>query len=264
MTGPAVLSTVAEGVATITLNRPEAMNALDLATKTALLDAVHAAADDTAVRCVVLTGTGRAFCVGQDLHEHVEGLRSGSVDELLATVTEHYNPVALALHRLEKPVVAAVNGVAAGAGASLAFLADLRIVAATAGFNLAFAGIALSCDTGASWTLPRLVGATRAMDLLLRPRTVSAEEALAIGLATEVVADADFADRVRSVATALAAGPTLAYASIRTAVDHSATHTLAESLAVEAELMGRTGASTDHARAVEAFLGKQRPSFIGS
>jgi 2-(1,2-epoxy-1,2-dihydrophenyl)acetyl-CoA isomerase len=102
------------------------------------------------------------------------------------------------------------------------------------------------------------------MDLLLRPRTVSAEEALAIGLATEVVADADFADRVRSVATALAAGPTLAYASIRTAVDHSATHTLAESLAVEAELMGRTGASTDHARAVEAFLGKQRPSFIGS
>lgn len=264
MTGPAVLSAVVDGVATITFARPEARNAIDLTTKTELLTALHNAADDTDVRCLVLTGTGRAFSVGQDLKEHIAGLQTRSPEEMWATVPEHYNPIALALHRMEKPVVAAVNGVAAGAGASIAFLADVRIVAASAGFNLAFAGIGLSCDTGCSWTLPRLVGPTRALDLLFNPRTIGAEEALRLGIATEVVPDEEFGGRVAAVAAALAAGPTVAYASLRQAVGYSATHPLAEALAFEAERMRRTGGSADHRRAVEAFLAKQPPTFHGS
>ena len=262
--GAAIGCEVVGGVATITFRRTEAMNAIDLSTKTELLSTLRQVASDTAVRCVVLTGTGRAFSVGQDLKEHVAGLRSASPDELWATVPEHYNPIALALHTMDKPVVAAVNGVAAGAGASIAFLADLRIVAASGGFNLAFANIALSCDTGSSWTLPRLVGPTRALELLYRPRTIGAEESLRLGIATEVVPDEEFADRVRAVAAALAAGPTLAYASMRASVNYASTHSLADSVAFEAEMMRRTGASADHRAAVDAFLAKQRPSFSGT
>ena len=148
---------VSDGVATIRLNRPDAMNSLDIATKELLRETVQHAAEDEAARCVVLTGTGRAFCTGQDLKEHVALLQSGSSAQLFTTVERHYNPTVTALATMEKPVVAAVNGVAAGAGASLAFACDLRIVADTAGFNLAFANVALSCDTGSSYTLQRLV-----------------------------------------------------------------------------------------------------------
>lgn len=259
--GPVVV-TDEGGVRTIRLDRPEAMNALDLATKQALKDAVLAAADDEQVRCVVLTGTGRAFCVGQDLREHVGMLQAGD-DHLGRTVPEHYNPIAHALATMPKPVVAAVNGVAAGAGASFTFAADLRLVAASAGFNLAFTGIALSADSGASWWLPRLVGVAKAKELLLQPRTVGAAEALALGLATEVVPDEEFAARVAQVAAGLAAGPTLAYGAVRRAVAYSATHTLAESLDHEATLMDLTGASADHAAAVAAFLAKRPPVFEG-
>jgi len=253
---------VSEGVGTVTFARPDAMNALDTATKEQLLAAVTAAADDPQVRCLLLTGTGRAFCVGQDLREHVRLLQSQE-PSLWSTVPEHYNPVATALATMDKPVVAGVNGVAAGAGASMAMAADLRIVAASAGFNLAFAAVALSADTGASYHLPRLVGLGRATDLLLRPRTVGAEEALALGLATEVVPDAELAGRAHAVAVELAAGPTLAYAAIRRVVAYSGEHTLAESLAHEAEWMARTGGSADHGEAVQAFLGKRPPRFTG-
>ncbi|HEY5822493.1 MAG TPA: enoyl-CoA hydratase-related protein [Propionibacteriaceae bacterium] len=255
---------VTDQVGTITLDRPAALNALDVGAKEALLDAVRELGADPRVRCVVLTGTGRAFCVGQDLKEHIELLDSGTPDEVWRTVPEHYNPLALALHGLEKPVVAAVNGVAAGAGASLAFLADYRLVAASAGFNLAFAGIALSCDTGSSWTLPRLVGPTRAMDLLLNPRTITADEALRIGIATEVVPDGEFAARVATLSRTLAQGPTLAYAAIRTSVAYAASNTLAAALEVEAEMMAATGASDDHRRAVAAFVAKEKPTFTGT
>ena len=139
------------------------------------------------MRCVVLTGSGRAFCVGQDLKEHVQLLQGGASDTLFSTVDEHYNPIVSALASMPKPVVAAVNGVAAGAGASLAFACDLRLLADTAGFNLAFAGVALSCDTGCSYHLQRLVGRAKAIELLYFPRTVSAEESLELGLATQVV-----------------------------------------------------------------------------
>jgi 2-(1,2-epoxy-1,2-dihydrophenyl)acetyl-CoA isomerase len=250
-------------VATVRLNRPAAMNALDLATKAALRDALHAAADDPAVRCVVLTGAGdRAFCVGQDLREHTTLLKNAD-DVLFRTVPEHYNPIALTLATMAKPVIAAVNGVAAGAGAAFAFAADLRIVAESAGFNLAFTGIGLSADSGSSWWLPRLVGVAKAKELLLMPRTVGAPEALALGLASEVVQDADLPGRVAELAARLAAGPTVAFGAVRRAVTYSLTHDLESSLAHEAELMALTGSTADHAAAVDAFLAKQPPVFGG-
>src|SRR3954451_16580748 len=249
-------------VTTVRLARPEAMNALDVPTKVALRDALTTSAQDEEVRCVVLTGTGRAFCVGQDLREHVRLLGEGS-NVLESTVAEHYNPIALTLATMPKPVVAAVNGVAAGAGAAFAFAADLRIVAESAGFNLAFTGIALSADSGSSWWLPRLVGVAKAKELLLMPRTVSAREALDLGLATEVVPDADLAERAADLARQFADGPTVAYGAVRRAVAYSATHPLEESLAHEAELMALTGTTADHAAAVEAFLAKRKPEYEG-
>lgn len=250
------------GVAVVRLDRPDAMNSLDVATKEALLAALHSVAEDADVRCVVLTGTGRAFCVGQDLKEHVT-LLAEDAEALWRTVAEHYNPVVELLATMDKPVLAAVNGVAAGAGAAFAFACDLRYVADSAGFNLAFTGIALSCDSGTSWSLPRLIGTARAKELLLFPRTVPSQEALTLGLATEVVPDEDLMGRVMEVARRLAAGPTLAYGAVRRAVAFSAGHGLAESLEVEESLMTRTGTSADHRAAVAAFLSKEKPVFSG-
>jgi 2-(1,2-epoxy-1,2-dihydrophenyl)acetyl-CoA isomerase len=257
-----VVHTVRDGVATVTLARPDAMNALDTALKVALLDRLRADAEDERVRAVVLTGQGRAFCVGQDLAEHAHNLEHDP-DAVWATVPEHYTPIATLLATMPKPVVAAVNGVAAGAGAAFAFACDFRVVSERAGFNMAFAGVGLSADSGSSWSLPRLVGVARAKDLLLRPRTVPADEALALGLATEVVPDDEVADRAQALAAELAAGPTVAYGAIRRSVAFSAGHSLAESLAVEGEMMALTGSTEDHAGAVRSFLAKERPAFRG-
>lgn len=260
--GAVVELTVADGVATVTLNRPEAMNALDLAVKEQLLATLQQVADDPAVRCVVLTGRGRAFCVGQDLKEHVAALRRG--DEALGrTVVDHYNPIVMLLATMNKPVLAALNGVAAGAGASFALTADVRVMVESAGINTAFAGIALSCDSGSSWTLPRLVGPARAKDLLYFPRTVPAAECLELGLATRVVTAADFDPVVAELARTLATGPTLAYGSIRRAVAEGAGQDLPMALAHEAELMSLTGDSADHRAAVDAFLAKATPRYTG-
>jgi 2-(1,2-epoxy-1,2-dihydrophenyl)acetyl-CoA isomerase len=258
-----VLLEVADGVATVTLNRPDAMNSLDIATKEALLGALRQVADDPAVRCVVLTGTGRAFCVGQDLKEHVDILKSGATDALFRTVDEHYNPIVTTIVEMQKPVVAAVNGVAAGAGASLAFACDLRIVADTAGFNLAFANIALSCDTGSSFTLQRLVGRAQAIELLYFPRTVKAEEALALGLATQVVPAGELTEVVTGLAARLAAGPTVALGALRQSLTFAADHTFQEAVEFESAQMTRTGQTADHAAAVDAFLAKEKPVFEG-
>jgi 2-(1,2-epoxy-1,2-dihydrophenyl)acetyl-CoA isomerase len=190
------------GVATVTLARPQAMNALDIVTKEALLQALREVADDSAVRCVVLTGQGRAFSVGQDLREHASLLRQAP-HEAWRTVREHYNPIVELVAGMDKPVVAAVNGVAAGAGASLAFAADLRYLADTAGFTLAFAGVALSCDSGASWTLPRLVGTAKAKELMMLGGSIDAATALRLGLATEVLPSAGLPARVAEVSRAL-------------------------------------------------------------
>lgn len=251
-------------VATITINRPESHNALNREARVALRDAVQQAAGDKSVRCVVLTGAGhRAFCAGQDLREHAKDLTSLSEQEIWNAVPEHYVPIAHGLASMPKPVVAAVNGVAAGAGAALTFVCDFRLVADTAGFNLAFTGIGLSCDTGTSWTLPRLVGPAKAVELLMRRRTITAEEAAALGLATSVVPAATLAQEASKLAQDLAAGPTAAYAAIKLALAYSAVHTLQESLAFEGEMMRLTGATQDHHNAVAAFQEKQTPTFGG-
>jgi 2-(1,2-epoxy-1,2-dihydrophenyl)acetyl-CoA isomerase len=164
---------------------------------------------------------------------------------------------------MPKPVIAAVNGVAAGAGASLAFACDLRVLAESAGFNLAFPGVALSCDTGASWTLPRLVGRAKAIELLYFPSTIPSAKALELGLATSVVPDDQLADQVATLAAKLASGPTMSYAAMRQSVNYSSTHDLADSLAFEAEKMNLTGASEDHRHAVAAFVAKEKPTFQG-
>ncbi|MDK1476260.1 enoyl-CoA hydratase-related protein [Streptomyces sp. 549] len=258
-----VLYDLTDGLATVTLNRADAMNALDEATKNALRDALQEAAGDSAVRAVLLTGTGRAFCVGQDLKEHVQSLHS-SGGSALNTVEEHYNPITLALASMPKPVVAGVNGVAAGAGAGFAFAADYRVIADTAAFTTAFAGVALSTDSGMAWTLPRLVGPARATELLLFPRTVKAPEALELGLAHRVVPADRLAEEARAVARTLADGPTLAFAAMKEAMAFGTSHSLADTLAKESELQLRAGASRDHRIAVEAFVAKERPKFTGS
>lgn len=257
-----VLYDVADAVATITLNRPDAMNSLNTETKEALRDAVVRAADDAAVRAVVLTGSGRAFCVGQDLKEHIDNVQNDP-GKVWDTVPEHYNPITLGLATMAKPVVAAVNGVAAGAGASFAFACDFRIVADNAGFNLAFTGVGLTADSGASWTLPRLVGYARAVDLLMRPSTIKAEEALGLGLATEVVPADQVAARAKALATELAAGPTVAFAAVKDSLAYAATHDLASSLEFEHTMQNRAGATKDHLAAVTAFVAKEKPVFTG-
>ncbi|EST39127.1 hypothetical protein N566_03735 [Streptomycetaceae bacterium MP113-05] len=257
-----VLYDVTEGLATVTLNRPDAMNALDTATKDALRDSLRQAAGDPAVRAVLLTGNGRAFCVGQDLKEHIGALRSKGGDAL-TTVHDHYNPITLAIANMPKPVVVGVNGVAAGAGAGFAFAADYRVVADTAAFNTAFAGIALTADSGMSWTLPRLVGPSRAQDLLLFPRSVKAPEALELGLANRVVPAGELPEEAVAVARQLAAGPTAAYAAIKESLAYGATHSLAQTLEKEAELQIRSGGTEDHTIAVEAFVNKEAPRYVG-
>ncbi|MFC4500005.1 MULTISPECIES: enoyl-CoA hydratase/isomerase family protein [Streptomyces] len=258
-----VLYEVSDGLATITLNRPEAMNALNVATKIALRDVVREAADDPAVRAVLLTASGeRAFCVGQDLKEHIELLAKGS-DVVMSTVKEHYNPIVRALTEAPKPVVCAVNGVAAGAGFGFVLAADYRVVADTASFNTSFAGVALTADSGVSWTLPRVIGPGRAADLLLFPRSIKAQEAYELGIANRVVPAAELRAEGERVARALAAGPTVAYAAIKEAVAYGFSHSLSETLDKEDELQGRAGASEDHATAVSAFVKKETPRYLG-
>ncbi|MBC7306294.1 MAG: enoyl-CoA hydratase/isomerase family protein [Dietzia sp.] len=262
-----VLYEVSDGLATITLNRPEAMNALNVATKVALRDAARTAADDDAVRAVLLTAAGdRAFCVGQDLKEHIGLLaadRETGSGQTMSTVREHYNPIVRALAEAPKPVVAAVNGVAAGAGFGFALCADYRVVADTASFNTSFAGVALTADSGISWTLPRVIGPSRAADLLLFPRSIKAQEAYELGIANRLVPAADLRAEAEQVARALAEGPTLAYAALKESMAYALTHSLEESLEKEDELQTRAGASQDHAIAVQAFVNKERPKYLG-
>ncbi|NBM17222.1 enoyl-CoA hydratase/isomerase family protein [Streptomyces sp. GC420] len=257
-----VLYEVTDGLATVTLNRPDAMNALSIETKVALRDALRLAADDSAVRAVLLTATGRAFCVGQDLKEHVGLLAEGS-DQVMSTVREHYNPIVRAITQMPKPVVAGVNGVAAGAGFGLALAADYRVVADTAAFNTSFAGVALTADSGVSWTLPRVIGPSRAADLLLFPRNVSAQDAYELGIANKLVPAAELAAEAGRTARALAGGPTAAYAAIKASLAFAASHTLSETLDKEDELQTLAGASEDHRIAVDAFLRKEKPEYLG-
>ncbi|MGW7365219.1 2-cyclohexenylcarbonyl CoA isomerase [Streptomyces sp. NPDC054841] len=261
-----VLYEVSDGLATITINRPEAMNAMNVEAKVALRDALQAAAADTAVRAVLLTASGRAFCVGQDLKEHVSLLisdKESGTSHTMNTVRDHYNPIVRALTAMPKPVVAGVNGVAAGAGLGFALAADYRVVADSAKFTTSFAGVALTADSGVSWTLPRLIGASRAADLLLFPRSITAQEAYDLGIVNKLVPADDLAAEAAAVARALAEGPTLAYAAIKESLAYGADHSLGETLTKEDELQTRAGASEDHAIAVQAFIAKEKPKYLG-
>ena len=261
MTGPVRLERDA-GVATVVLDRPDGMNALTLDLKTALLEVVAEVRDDDTVRAVVLTGTGRAFCVGQDLREHAALLEAGDPAPL-KTVAEHYNPLVRMLAGLRVPTVAAVNGTAAGAGLGLACVCDFRIGATGARYTTAFTGIGLTADSGLSWTLPRLVGEGRARALLLLAEPFTTEQALEMGLLNAVVAPEQVLPAAQELAARLAAGPTAAYGFVKESLTAAATSTLDEALDVEDRLQTAAGQTEDHPAAVRAFTAKERPVFVG-
>jgi 2-(1,2-epoxy-1,2-dihydrophenyl)acetyl-CoA isomerase len=256
-----VLCELDGAIATITLNRPAARNALTDETKAGLLDALTRSGTDRQVRAVILTGAGPAFCAGQDLREHADALESGG--SLGDTVRRHYNPIISAIMTMPKPVVAALPGVAAGAGASLAFACDFRIAARRASLLMAFARVGLGADSGASWTLQRLAGPATAAELLMLAEPVPAERALSLGLLTSVVDDDELPGAARALAARLAAGPTAAYAAIKESLLFAASSSLADALEHEAELQERLGATADHRSATSAFVRKEQPVFQG-
>jgi 2-(1,2-epoxy-1,2-dihydrophenyl)acetyl-CoA isomerase len=223
---------------------------------------VTAVRDDVGVRALVLTGSGRAFCVGQDLREHAALLEAGDPAPL-STVHDHYNPLITMLHELPIPTIAAINGTAAGAGLGIACALDLRIGATGARYTTAFAGIGLTADSGLSWTLPRLVGAGRAQALLLLAEPFTTEQALDMGLLNAVVAPDKVLPAALELATRLAAGPTAAYGLIKESVRFAADSTLVQALEKEDDCQARAGRTTDHADAVRSFLAKQPPVFSG-
>ncbi|WP_433268604.1 enoyl-CoA hydratase-related protein [Actinosynnema sp. CS-041913] len=250
----------ADGVRTLTLNRPESFNSFTVALKEQLLEAVRDTAKDVTVRAVVITGAGRAFCAGQDLKEHIGLLEAGDPAPL-HTVELHYNPLIKAIVGMPKPVLAAVNGTAAGAGASLAYACDLRVAAESAKFLMAFANVGLTADSGASWTLPKLIGHGRAMEMMLLAQPVAAEDALRVGMVNQVVPDGEALSTAQALARKLAAGPTAAYAKIKEAMAFSGE--LAAALEVEARTQAEAGATADHREAVAAFVEKRPARFTG-
>ena len=256
-----VLCELDGALATITLNRPAARNALTDEAKAGLLEALTGCGSDSQVRAVILTGAGPAFCAGQDLREHAGALEAGG--SLGDTVRRHYNPMISAIMTMPKPVVAALPGVAAGAGAALAFACDFRIAARRASLMMAFARVGLGADSGASWTLQRLAGPATAAELLMLAEPVPAERALSLGLLTSVVDDEELPDAARALAGRLAAGPTAAYAAIKESLLFAASSSLPDALEHEAQLQERLGQTADHRAATSAFLHKQEPVFEG-
>jgi 2-(1,2-epoxy-1,2-dihydrophenyl)acetyl-CoA isomerase len=249
----------ADGIATVTLDRPDALNALTIPVKQALIAAFASLAADRAVRAIILTGAGRAFCAGQDLRERLEP----DAPSLDVELRDRYNPLVRAIRAAPQPVIAAVNGVAAGAGASIAFACDLRIAADAARFVLAFGQIGLIPDSGATWTLQRLVGASKAAEIALLNETLPAEEAARIGLVTRVVPAADLAAEARALAGRLAALSPGALARTKQALQGGAMSTFEEALELEARLQGEVGAHPDHAEGIAAFVEKRPPRFSG-
>jgi 2-(1,2-epoxy-1,2-dihydrophenyl)acetyl-CoA isomerase len=249
---------LAGSVATIRMLRP----ALTSGAKEALRQAVWRVAGDDTIRAVVLTGTGRVFCAGQDLGEHAQAL-ADRPDNAFATLHAHYNPIVTALTSAPKPVIAAINGTCAGAGISLALACDLRVAAAGARFATAFTAIGLSFDSGLSATLARAVGTARASELILLGEPFTAEQAFQWGLVGRVVAPDDMERETSKLASKLAAGPTRAFAAAKQAITEAWAAPLTSVLAAEAEAQAALGATGDHRRAVQSFLAKQPPVFTG-
>lgn len=249
-------------VAVVIMNRPARRNSLTTELKEALLEALRGVAADTGVRAVVLTGSGKSFCVGQDLGEHVQALEADPATAL-DTVGKHYNPIVQAIATMPKPVIAAINGGAVGAGLGFALACDLRVSADTATFATAFAAIGLTADSGLSASLVHSLGAARATELLLLGESFDAAQAQASGLVRAVVPVDEVLESALDLARRLAAGPTLAYAEIKKAVAVGAVSSLDTVLEAEGAAQARLGRTHDHKAAVEAFLAKRRPTFEG-
>ncbi|MFI6425308.1 enoyl-CoA hydratase/isomerase family protein [Promicromonospora sp. NPDC050880] len=258
---PVVVDRV-DAVATITLDDPAHRNALTVAAKEALRAAVADVAADDAVRAVVLAGTTRAFCLGQDLGEHAAAL-AGGAEAAFSTVREHYSPVVRDLLTMPKPVLAAVAGTCVGAGLGLALACDHRVFATGVRLATAFTGIGLTFDTGLSVTLPRAVGDARAKELVLFGRTFTAEEAVAWGIAGEIVEPDEVLPRATALARQLAEGPTTAFAQTKRLLARAPGLSLDDALAAEAAAQTRCGATSDHTGAVASFLTREPPTFTG-
>ena len=257
-----VLLEQAGAVATVTINRPDRRNALDGATKVALLEALAAFSADATIRAVVLTGAGSAFCVGQDLAEHAAALRADPTTAF-DTVDEHYGPIVMLLTTMPKPVIAAVSGACVGAGLGLALACDLRVLSSSAKFGTAFTAIGLTCDTGLSSTLTRAVGQSRASELMLLGETFGTEQALAWGISGSVAEPDDVLARAQDLAKRLAAGPTQAYAESKALLVAGVSSSLRDALSAESAAQRRLGITQDHLGAVTAFLAKEKPTFDG-
>ncbi len=262
MADASILYSVASGVATITLNRPDVLNSFTLAMARALLDALARAADDAAVRAVLLTGNGRGFCAGQDLAE-VLPAAGGPMPDIGAVVIAGYNPIIRAIRALEKPVICAVNGVAAGAGANMAFACDITIAAEEASFVESFAKLGLIPDTGGTYFIPRLVGHQRATGMFFLAEKIPAAKAKEWGLIWDVVPLDKLQATTHDLAVTLATQATRGFGLTKRALNHSLGASLDDQLDFEAQSMTEAGQTKDYEEGVRAFLEKRKPSYIG-
>ena len=252
----------AEGVATLTLDRPDKLNSVNEKMHAEIREALAEIEADATIRAVLLTGAGRAFCAGQDLSDRSLGAPGGSPD-LGDTLERNYNPLVRRLAAIERPVVAAVNGIAAGAGANIALVCDIVLAARSAGFLQAFCRIGLIPDSGGTHALPRLVGPARAMGLAMLGDTLDAETAAAWGLIWKCVDDDALMDEAAALARHLASGPTRGFALIKRAIRASTTNDLDTQLDLERDLQKIAGATDDYREGVAAFLEKREPAFKG-